>query len=63
MDTVYETAEKEGAWTALRKLEERDRDFFNKNVKKLKPRLEFLHKMDLIYNPRIEIPHSYHDFN
>lgn len=63
MDTVYETAKKEGAWVALRKLGERDQDFFNKNVKRLKPILEYLHKSDLIYNPRVDIPHSYHDFN
>ena len=62
MDTIYDTAEKKGATVALRKLKERDKSYYSRHYKRLKPELELLRRAYVNENPLFYSPYTRDDF-
>ena len=63
MDSVYETAEKEGADAALDKLRMKNKTYFYRIRAKLRPELEELHKAYMMDHPKLYMPYKETDFD
>lgn len=63
MDTIYDAAETKGATVALRKLKEKDKSYYSRHYKRLKPELELLRRAYVNENPEVYSPYTRNDFN